>query len=168
MQIVICFFMATLLVGCNGRSTAHSAEDRRSSANANARAYLQEPDIQSLEFKDLQGGRGKTPDGISFSYHLYKSSDGVGVTTIVESHSSPASAQKALRNKLRTAIKIIERGPRIEDQAEEKGGRAVFSFAVPGSHKKQAAVIWTDGQQLYRIESRSLKHALAFEKQFYR
>lgn len=168
MQIVICFFMVMLLIGCNGKSTAYSAGDRRSSMNTNDRAYLQEADIQPLEFKDLQGGRAKTRDGTPFSYHLYKSSDGVGVTTIVENHSSPASAQKALRKKLRTAIKIIERGPRTEDQAKEKGERAVFTFPLPGSNKEQAAVLWTDGQQLYHIESLSLKHALAFEKQYYR
>ena len=168
MQFVICFFMVTLLVGCDGKSTARSAEHRRSSANANESASLQNAIVESVEFKDLQGGRAKTPEGVPFSYHLYKSSDGIAVTTIIENHSSPASAQRALRNKLRTAIKIIERGPRTETQAEEKGERAVFSFAAPVSRKIQAAVIWTDGQQLYRIESLSLKHALAFEKQFYR
>ncbi|MFN2533006.1 MAG: hypothetical protein ABR555_17105 [Pyrinomonadaceae bacterium] len=136
--------------------------------NTKDRSYLQEPAIQPLEFKDFQGGRGKTADGIPFSYHLYKSSDGVGVTTTVENHRSPASAQKALQRKIRTAIKMIERGPKLKNKAERIGERAVLTFALPDFHKEQAAVLWTNGQRLYYIESLSLKHALEFEKQFYR
>ena len=128
----------------------------------------QTPENQAITFADKLGAKGTTKDGAPFSTHVYESSDGVVVSMMRENRDSPPKADKALQRKLKKAIRIIERGSKLDEEGRRVGERVVAMFALDNSQKEQASVLWTNGQQLYYIESLSLKHALEFEKQFYR
>jgi len=68
---------------------------------------------------------------------------------------------------IRKAIRVIERGAKFSGEGQRKGERVALLIRRGGSGAVQAVVIWTDGSDLYVVESSSLKHALAFEKQAY-
>ena len=128
----------------------------------------QAPNNQDVTFLEKMGGKGMTRDGALFSFELYKSSDGVEVSVTRENRKSPTNASKALQRRLKKVIKIIERESKLNEDGQRTGERVVAMFALTGSDKEQAAVLWTDGSQFYYIESASLRHALEFEKKFYR
>jgi len=168
MHIVIGFSITVLLMGCHGdRSSARWPKERSSPAETIESPHQQESASEAFEFKDIQGGRGKTEDGVPFSYHLYKSSDGVGVSTTVENRISAFSAVKALQRKIKTASKIIERGSRLDVKGQRTGEKVVAMFKSDGSNKERAAVFWTDGSDFHYLESSSLPHLIAFEKKYY-
>ncbi len=85
-----------------------------------------------------------------------------------ESRRSTASARKQLRSKLKEVVTVVEQGPKLGEKGQRIGERVVATFGPAGSQNGQASVFWTDGIQFYSIQSPSLKHALEFEKQYYR
>jgi len=121
------------------------------------------PDI---EFSFVKGGNGRTRQGVRFSTVLYKSSDGVSVSATTEERRSAGAANKELHTRLRATRRIVERGSKLDEKGRRIGERVVAIYVL--NDKEQAAVLWTNGQQFYYIESLSLKHALEFERQFYR
>lgn len=168
MQLLISSFIVVLLMGCNGGGASAPNPNQQSSPAESIGSSQQAASREPVEFEDVQGGRGKTEDGIPFSYHLYKSSDGVGVTTTVEDCGSTFRANRALQRKSKRAVKIIERRPKLDDKGKRVGERVVAMFAPDSSEKENAAVLWTEGSQFHYIESSSLRHALRFEEKFYR
>ncbi len=90
------------------------------------------------------------------------------VSVTRENRDSADRANKELQRRLKAALRIIERGSKLDDKGQRVGERVVAMFALSDSQKEQASVLWTNDQQLYYIGSLSLKHALEFEKQFYR
>lgn len=167
MQLLLSLFIVVLLMGWTLGSCAPQHPNERSSSSKSLPPPQQEANREAVEFESIQGERGKTEDGIPFSYHLYKSSDGVGVATTVENRESPIRASKALQRKIKKAVKIIERGPKLNEKGQQIGERVVVIFVPNDSYKEQASVLWTDGTQFYYIESSSLRHVLEFEKKFY-
>jgi hypothetical protein len=122
----------------------------------------------ALLFNEVSSKKGSTKDGAPFSSQLYQSSDGIEVTVTRENRDSAGRANKELQKKLKGSLRIIGRAPKLDEKRERVGERVVAIFAFDDSQKEQASVLWTNGQQFYYIESLSLKHALEFEKQFYR
>ncbi len=119
-----------------------------------------------MHFKVVLEGSGFVKDG-SFSFGDYKSEDGVVVERRVESYRSGARAREEMERRIRKASKVIERGAKRERQGRQKAERAVLMFGGSRSGSPQAVVLWTHGSKLYVLESSSLKHVLAFEKQVY-
>lgn len=169
MQLLIsCFIVVVVLVGCNGGRASAPSPKERSSPPETMNSSQRESSKDAVEFEDIEGGRGKTEDGMPFSYHLYKSSDGVGVTTTIENRGSAVRANKALQRKIKKASQIIERGAKLDNKGQRVGERVVAMFALDGPEKEHRAVLWTEGSQFHYIESSSLRHALQFEAKFYR
>lgn len=120
------------------------------------------------EFKNILSGRGKTKDGAAYSFHIYKSTDDVAISTRLERRGSPRRAEKELLRNIETAVEVLKRDPKLDEGGRQVGTRAVLTTKKEGSTKPQATVLWTDGSQLYFIESPSLQHALEFEKWYLR
>lgn len=120
------------------------------------------------EFKNILSGRGKTKDGATHSFHIYKSPDGVAISTRLERRGSSTRAEKELLRNIEAAVEVLEREPKLDEGGRQVGTRAVLTTKQRGSTKLQATVLWTDGSQLYFIESPSLQHALEFEKWYLR
>lgn len=168
MQLLVSFFIVVFFVACGGDRSLAPSPNQRSSPPETKSSSQQEPSSEAIEFEDIQGGRGKTEDGVPFSYHLYKSSDGIRVTTTVENRGSPVRANQALQRKIKKASKIIEQKANLDDKGQRVGERVVAIFPSNGSEKEHSAVLWTEGSHFHYIESSSLGHALKFEKRFYR
>lgn len=132
---------------------------------AHKQEMKQEP---ALRFNEVSSKKGATKDGAPFAAQLYQSSDGTELIVTRENRDSASRANKELQKKLKAAITIIERGPKLNEKEQRVGERVVVTFAPDRSQEEKALVLWTNGNQLYYIESLSLKHALEFEKQFYR
>jgi hypothetical protein len=119
-----------------------------------------------LQFKDENGGKGITKDGNVFSFHTYSSNDGVKLLTYIEACSSGLNAKRALDQKIKEASSISARGPKLGKDGEPIGERVVLTVEkkAQGEPQSESFICWTVGSELHWIQSRSLKHALAFEK----
>jgi hypothetical protein len=127
----------------------------------------QESERESLEFKSILSGKAETSDGSPYSFHLYKSSDGVSISTRFERRGSPARAKGAMRKIIKRAVKVLERESKMDSNGKQVGERAVLMLTSKDSDKVQAVVLWRDGSHLYYIESSSLQHTLEFEESLY-
>lgn len=123
---------------------------------------------REIVFKSLSAGSGKRRDGTPFSFALYESSDHIGVSATTEKYRSSVAAKRELRRKLDHATKLIESGPKLNEDGRRVGERVVAMFAPEGTAMAQATVLWTDGPDFHYIQSPSLPHALKFEKKYYR
>jgi hypothetical protein len=134
-------------------------------------AITNKPEIkqgQAIEFKELTSVKGTTKDGAPYSAQIYESSDGVRVSVTRENRDSSAGAAAALQKRTKSAVEIIERGPKLDETGQRVGERVVATFGKSDSSGNEAMVLWTNGGQLYYIQSSSLPVALEFEKKFYR
>jgi len=123
---------------------------------------------QATEFNELTSVKGTTKDGAPYSAQIFESPDGVRVSVTRENRDSPARADKELHRRIEKALEIIDRGTKVDQKGHTSGQRVVARFAKSGSSESEAAILWTDGSQLYSIASSSLTVALEFEKKFYR
>jgi hypothetical protein len=94
---------------------------------------------------------GVTPDGHNFDNNVYLSSDCVLLQVNIQGASSLASSEEVVRNKLKSAYRILDQKP----------GRAVALFDSAG---KQSAVIKWDDTGVLSMESSSLEKTLEFER----
>jgi len=122
-----------------------------------------------VQFKDEGGGTGTTEDGHEFSFHRYKSHDEVWLSTYIEICPSPELAKKAMDEKVKEAASIIARGPRLDRNGEYLGERVVLIVEkkTQGKGESISFICWTANSSLHCIQSKSLKHALAYEKILY-
>ena len=165
------FISTTILIVLAGISSAAlGIRPASSPATKEAMVLKQEGEKQesASRFNEVSSKKGSTKDGAPFSSQLYQSSDGIELTVTRENRDSAGRANKELQKKLKGSLRIIGRAPKLDEKGERVGERVVAIFAFDDSQKEQASVLWTNGQQFYYIESLSLKHALEFEKQFYR
>lgn len=119
-----------------------------------------------FQFKDETGGEGITKDGTFFSFHSYTADDGVKLLTYIETFTSIELAPKALDEKVKEASSVSARGPKLDRNGKPIGERVVLTAEkkTQGEAESKTFVCWTIGSNLHWIESKSLKHALAFEK----
>ena len=120
-------------------------------------------DRQTLEFKAQAFFSGRGKNGVRFSRNFYSSSDGVGVSQILETYASAARAKAELKKRVHRAGKVIEQSVK-SDQNGDTVQRVVLLFSAARDRKSYAAILWTEGAVLGAIESTSLEHALRFER----
>jgi hypothetical protein len=130
-------------------------------------SLAQTSNSQRIKFEQVLSGRMVKKGTNSVSFQDYKSEDGILVQRRIESHRSPARARDEMQRMIRKATRVIERGAKLPGEGKQKGERAVLSMRRGSAGDGLAIVIWTDGPDLYLLESSSLKHALALEKQAY-
>jgi len=132
---------------------------------------IQAPDTPNgdadIRFELLSEGRLGGKDLVSGSFHNYKSNDGVSLTRTMDQYASATRAREQVQWMLGKAVKVIERGPKGPNQGKREGERIVFLWRRWKAGAVEAVVLWTDGPELYLIQSVSLRHVLAFEKQYY-
>ena len=120
-------------------------------------------DRQIIEFKAQAFFNGRSKNGVRFCRNFYSSSDGVGVSQILETYASAARAKAELKKRVHRARKIIEQSVKSAQNGETVQ-RVVLLFPAARRRKSSAAILWTEGAVLYAIESTSLEHALMFER----
>ncbi|MEJ7860896.1 MAG: hypothetical protein WKF90_04580 [Pyrinomonadaceae bacterium] len=156
-------FIVSLFVMLNG-CNATKISSIQDNSQPQATAIEQQSVEQERGFQSVLSGRAKTADGTPFSFNSYKSPDGTMVSTRFERRKSPAQANKELIRKIKEAVEVIERMPKLDEDGRQVGERALFTFKQEASTNLRTTVVWTVGSQIYFIESYSLQHALEFEK----
>jgi hypothetical protein len=122
-----------------------------------------------FQFEHERGGDGTTKDGNRFSFQVYTSQDGVALLTYIEEYPTRELANRAMDEKAREASSIIARGPRLDRNGEYLGERVVLTVEkkTQGEVESESFICWTTGSRLHWIQSKSLKHALAYENMLY-
>lgn len=113
----------------------------------------------ALDFIDDGGFRG--------SSQMFESTDGVGVELIKVWRDSSEDADKVLEERLREAGRVVERTPLLDKKGLRFGDRALVYFPSPGEGGERPAVLRTDGEAFYSLESSSLRHLLLLEKELF-
>ena len=106
---------------------------------------------------------GWTEDGCEFSKVGWRSSDGVIVFLEINYCKSPAHAQTVLNKLTIKATKVFEKRILTSKDGKKTGERIVVSFSK-NLIKRPEMIFWTEGDEIYMVESTSFAHALIFEK----
>jgi hypothetical protein len=108
---------------------------------------------------------GHACGGSYYSYITgYAAPDGVEISESCATFLSPSKAKRGLREKLKDAIGIVERGAKYDNQGRRVGERAVAFFNSKEEGKNVALVLWTDKKGMYELPSSSINHVLEFER----
>jgi hypothetical protein len=129
----------------------------------------EDPSPARTDFRKIMTGEMMTKEGTRYPFHSWKSADGVTVTSSILRFGSVTQARKAFSERLNDASRVIERMPRVNRAGRKTGERAVavFSYQDKGKEKQFAAILWTEDKVFHDVESVSLRHAQAFEREFY-
>ncbi len=157
-------FIVSLFVVMNGCNATKISSTQDNLQPQIVKIQQQTIDEQKKVFQSVLSGSAETEDGTPFSFNSYKSSDGTAISTRFERRKSPAHAKKELNRNIEAAIEVMKREPKFDKDGRNIGERALLTSKQEESTNLQTAIVWTNGSQVYFIESLSLKHALEFEK----
>jgi hypothetical protein len=138
-------------------------EPASSTRNAVANQLVQKRVPQNISFQEESAVHGVTEDGCEFSSTGWESGDGVVVFLKIY-YCKPANAQKVWRRLTNEATKVFEKKTLTKD-GKQTGERIVATFSK-GLVKRPEMILWTDGDDIYMVESKSFEHALVFEKRY--
>jgi len=102
-------------------------------------------------------------DGPGFGEEFYEPIQHVDVSVIYESYPSSDSANSELRARVRGAVKVFETSPYIDKKGQQVGERVVAMFSPCRTSKREALILWTQGDTLVTVEAPSLRYAFAYE-----
>jgi hypothetical protein len=110
-------------------------------------------------------GHGKVKEGGSFlGIEHYTSTYFIKLWFFHAHYRSPEKANEVFAVEVGSAVKVIERGPKYNRDGHLVGQRAVAIVLDTENNEQYASVLWTDGQTLFSIHSRSITHVLHFER----
>jgi hypothetical protein len=125
--------------------------------------YLVKPVGRMIQPKYKQ--LGHACGGSYYSYITgYEAPDGVIISESCAPFRSPSEAKRGLRERLKYAISILERGAKYNDNGRKVGERVVALFNSKEAGKRVVLVLWTEKEDMYEVESYSLSHAVEFER----
>lgn len=107
---------------------------------------------------------GLSEDGSRFSAEGFEA-NGTSVTLTRFYCLNKAAAKHALSEKLKTSTAIIESKRLWNDKRQPIGKRVIARFRDQNSGHN--AILWTNGNKLFIIESESFHHSLMLEKSFF-
>lgn len=116
----------------------------------------------NISFREESAVHGVTEDGCEFSSTGWEASDGVVVFLKIY-YCKPTNAQTAWNKLINQATKVFERKTIIKG-ATQTSERIVVSLSKEA--KNPEMILWTDGNDIYMVESQSFEHALVFEKKY--
>ena len=117
-------------------------------------------------FKEKSATHGLTEDGYRFSALLWEATDGVTVVLRIINCETPAKAKSALDALTKDATKIFEQTITKSKNGKRVGQRIVAAFSGREPLQRPEVILWTQGSEVYKIESSSFAHALLFEKKW--
>src|ERR1044072_3605552 len=110
-------------------------------------------------------GHGVVEDGGGdFAVAGYRSSYFVKLWRSGEVYDTPEKAEQVFQERLKEAVKVLERTPKLGAGGDKVGERAVAIIHNKVRDEQHAYVLWTEGRVLVEIYSPSLMHVLDFEK----
>lgn len=127
--------------------------------------FLQRAKSQDISFQEKSAVHGITEDGCEFSSTGWESSDGVVVFLKIYYCKSSTNAQRVLNKLAKDATKVFEKRILTRKDGKKTGERIVAAFSED-LIKRPEMILWTNGSEIYMVESTSFSHALIFEKKF--
>ena len=123
--------------------------------------------IEEVTFTGTEITHGKSGD-FDYTEQQFRSSDCETVIVRVEVFTSSEHAEEALLRRLKDATMIIQRGPRPNTTALQKGRVVAMVTAPPDSEQlEDTMVLWTNNAELHSIRG-TMVHALEFERRNFR
>ncbi len=98
------------------------------------------------------------------SGNSYKASDGIEVTCFAGDFDNEVRATRILLEKLKRAVKIVERNIRYDENGNAVGERVVALFSPDDPDNGEASVFWTYDRMYETIDGPTLEHVLRFEE----
>lgn len=127
-------------------------------------AFPQGSVSQDISFEPGGAVDGITDEGCEFSSTGWRSSDGLTVFLKIYYCKSSANAEGVLNKLIKDATKVFEKKTLIS-KGRKTGERIVASFSKD-LIKRPEMILWTEGSEIYMVESTSFAHALLLEKKF--
>lgn len=157
--LIVVLYM--VLSGCNAVMVSPTQNSSHPQTTAVPEQSFAE---QQVGFQSTLSISAKTADGTPYSFNSYKSPDGTMISVRIERRKSPALAKKELIKSTREAVEILKREPKFNEDGRRVGEHSLLTSKQEESNNLQTIIVWTDGSEVYFIESPSLQHALEFEK----
>lgn len=121
--------------------------------------------LTPIQFHVEGRGCGRMLDGEGgFSVRSFTSSYSVRLSFGHIGFKSREKADEAFDRHLREAVRVIETTPKLNEQGDVVGRRAVVITFNPDVKQSFASLVWTDGMSVHAIDSPSLIHVIEFEK----
>ena len=132
--------------------------------NSGAAPAAQNPKAgKNTEFAPGDMGELRDEDEVHLGFTHFKASDGTDLMVLYEDFDSTAKAEEYFEKQLAKAVKVMERGNKVNGVGKVVGVRAQILLRLDPP-KTIPAVLWTDGLKFHEIYSSSLKNALELEK----
>lgn len=122
-----------------------------------------ESPLGNIRFEPKAAVDGLTADDFRFSSEFWESNDGVGIFLRRQYCGSPNNAERALRQRAKSASRIFETKILRDKNGTRLGRRIVVSFGSETIQRPQM-ILWTDRDMFYSVESSSFQHAWIFER----
>jgi|SRR5689334_6984678 hypothetical protein len=116
---------------------------------------------RTVRFRVRGSGAFGSPTGHLSGFTTLRASDCVDVASLDEDEGSPSQAVDEFEKRIRGAVRIVERCPIRNEDSGLVGERVVLVEEGP---KAEIIFLQKGRSKLFVIESKSLAHALAFEK----
>jgi hypothetical protein len=123
------------------------------------------PTANNRGLKSMGCDKGSLNNGIPYYQHLYKWADNEWVAITKFKYGSADAAVAEIIRRGKSASKVIERTPKLNNEGQQVGERLVNLYTLKTGNVF-SFVCWTDGEWLYIIQSLSLDPVLEFEKRF--
>ena len=102
------------------------------------------------------------------SFITLNSSDGMEFTKWSTNYETPERASAELQRKLGKALEIVSREPTLDANGREIGQKVVARFAPSNRDAGPASLLWTEGSELFQVDSSSTENILEYRKDFNR
>lgn len=116
---------------------------------------------RTVRFSARGSGAFVPPGGRLSGFTTMRASDCVDVIIEDEDEGSPSGAADEMEKRIRAAVRIVERSTIRDQDSGLVGERAVLVEEGP---KAEIISLWKGASRLYVVKSKSLAHALAYEK----
>ncbi len=134
-------------------------------AKPEVNSSVQLPAKSERTYKRGMSGEGATgAPGASFI--TLESSDGMRFTKWSTDYESPKRANSELQRKLKKALGIVNREPAFDENGQRIGEKVLATFSPNNRDAGPASLLWTEGSELFQVDSSSVQNILEYRKDF--
>ena len=119
-----------------------------------------------MQFTRGTSGELLTEDGEKLGFTNFKASDDIELQVLYWGFDDAPRATEVFEKQIARAIKVVQRGKKLDKNGKVVGERAQVTFSSRGSQETFSAILWTDGPKFHQIQSISLPEILELEKAY--
>jgi len=122
--------------------------------------------VPDVEFAHSGAIEGLTADGFEFSTEGYKSSDGISLSVTRIRCQTAETAERLMTQTLDNAKSVIRRDKLFDENGKQVGRRVIASFETQKA-SSTPAILWTNNNTFFKIDSPSIDHSLLLEENLF-